>query len=94
MSGGDGCCKKNENMEGVCHKPKESPGESKKDHCPQPKNERSCICICCFQYAAPELQLIKFGDSASVFDIAYNLLTHRRWLDPLLAGPWQPPDLA
>ena len=91
MRASEDCCSKNENMEGVCQKAavKEN---SKNEHCPKSTTETTCICICCFQYAAPEQAIIKFADKEISSASTYNGMLDQRWVNPFLSGPWQPPD--
>ena len=93
MIGTEDCCSKSGNMEGVCHKPPIEKENKKEQHCPQPKTESTCICICCFQFAAPDQLLVKFDASNPLLLTNYNTIPDQRWIDPFLAGPWQPPDI-
>jgi hypothetical protein len=89
----DGCCNKQGNMEGICKKPAHEQENSHQDQCPKPTADRNCICICIFQYIAPDQVLISFEHNASSNLSNYNILRDQHWRDPLLAGPWQPPDM-
>ena len=90
-SGREDWCLKSENIEGVCHKPA-AEENSKEKHCPKATTETTCICICCFQYAAPEQAIIKFADKEISSPSTYHGMLDQHWVDPFLSGPWQPPD--
>ena len=91
-----GCCKKNENRKTVCHK-KDSPDPvsssplSSKD-CPL-QTGATCVCICFLQYTAPEQALNLFEFNMPDRDACYTGYIHQIRKDPLLPGPWQPPDI-
>ncbi|HYE56751.1 MAG TPA: hypothetical protein VD996_18015 [Chitinophagaceae bacterium] len=83
-----GCCKKKQSMESKC----------KMDHPPKAKEkcsmqrESTCICICCFQFAAPDqfASRMQFGIDIPQLSLPEYYLQH--WKNPLLSLPWQPPD--
>lgn len=54
----------------------------------------TCVCICYFQYAAPDQVAAKlqFGLAIKNNSLAGYLQQH--WKDPHLTAPWQPPDAA
>lgn len=56
------------------------------------KPDATCVCVCCFQYAAPDQFTAKmqFG----LGDNKYSLsgFIQNNWKDPHLTAPWQPPD--
>jgi hypothetical protein len=85
-----------------CHSPgntSPAPGESAKNLPGAPEDEKcpvqhaTCVCICCFQYAAPDQVAAKlqFGLAGNNNNLAGYLQQH--WKDPHLTAPWQPPDL-
>ena len=101
-------CRKNENRKGSCVKQETAcdkqtgcgDGETNKntdldlvgDNACQ-KTETTCVCICCFQFAAPEQQLPEFQ-----FDCADNSNTPFAFIvgyikNPHIGAPWQPPDV-
>src|SRR2546421_4471949 len=86
-----GCCMENKSMAGTCHKPPAEKQKTKKDCCP--KAETTCICLCCFQFAAPGQVAIKFYFKAIQLLHSYNSQAEQLWKDPFLSVPWQPPDL-
>lgn len=93
----DGCCRKKDDRKAVC-KPAPEKASAKK-HCNKDEEKKcgkpantACVCICCFQFAAPD-QLgsrIQFGVSASAASLNEYMALH--WKDPMLSLPWQPPD--
>ena len=94
------CCMKNGNMEGVCHKPPTDKQQSKKEgcstdeDCSQPKTETTCICICCFQFFAPEQNFVRFDNKLFSHPTIHTGLIDQDWKDPFLSAPWQPPDIS
>jgi hypothetical protein len=87
------CCEKNGNIEGVCQKAgNDSREDQRKGNCDKP--ESTCICICCFQYTAPDQTIINFSNDDFSVSNNYNLPREQHWLDPYISAPWQPPDLA
>jgi len=87
------CCEKRGNMEGTCHKgDKEQHSTKHRGGCEKP--ESSCICVCCFQYTAPEHTQIIFDCAKFSFAIKYNIPPQPHWLDPYISAQWQPPDFA
>lgn len=97
----EGCCKKSESMKGSCESAEKScsaPAEEKSCSSEEEKQcgmqtESTCICICCFQVAAPD-QLgskLQFGINDSPQSLAFY--QQKNWKDPQLALPWQPPDV-
>ena len=87
----NGCCKKMESMPGSCHLPPQK-RNANKEGCT--KNETTCICFCCFQFAAPPQDAIKFDFNLMALLKSYNRIAEERWNDPYLSVPWQPPDMA
>lgn len=67
-------------------------GDNAATQCQQPETE--CVCICCFQYAAPLHPLISyvFHFLLPESDSEFFVVGHIK--DPHVAAPWQPPDLA
>ena len=85
-----------------CHKTDEVPASSacaadESSDNPEEKKcsmqDATCVCICCFQYAAPDQVAAKlqFGLTGSNNSLAGYLQQH--WKDPHLTAPWQPPDM-
>jgi hypothetical protein len=58
------------------------------------KQETCNICICGFQYAAPDQigEKIQFGVTINNGELPGYLENH--WKDAQLAAPWQPPDVS
>ena len=101
-------CGKNENLKGICEKQETSCDQqstcseeeinstTNKDlvndnKCCQ-KTETTCVCICCFQFAAPVQVVPEFK-----FDCSVNSNTPPAFIvgyikDPHIGAPWQPPD--
>ena len=97
MSTNDECCMERGNMEGVCHKPISNCADTKDDcakdeDCSQARTETTCVCICTFQFVAPEQSLIKFDNNQFSLISIYGGLLDKVWIDPYLSAPWQPPD--
>ena len=90
----DGCCSHTDNMEGRCHKSATTEKQTKKDECPISTTENSCVCICFFQYAAPEQVFLTFNLQENRIASNYNLSPDPHLTDPLVAAPWQPPDIS
>ena len=90
----EGCCMKKGNMEGICLRPPAEQEKSKNEDCRIPGGEKSCVCICCFQYAAPEQSIIKFSDKEIPLFTTYSGILAQHWADPFLSRPWQPPDFS
>lgn len=69
----------------------ETPGNADEEKCAM--QDATCVCICCFQYAAPDQVAAKlqFGLAGSNNHLAGYLQLH--WKDPHLTAPWQPPDV-
>ena len=95
----DGCCKKKEEMKGSCSTSDEQ------QHCGRPADEENtpadlcpipadqvCVCICCFQFAAPDQVGTKFQFGTTGIQQSLGFYLHQKWKDPMLALPWQPPD--
>jgi hypothetical protein len=95
------CSRHNENLQGNCdlegsgceHSSEENTkiGGTGDDDCCQ-KTESTCVCICCFQFAAP-VQVIaefKFNCSSNSNISALFIVGHVK--NPYIAAPWQPPD--
>lgn len=58
------------------------------------KQDASCICICGFQYAAPDqiVEKMQFGIETNTSELPGYLQQH--WKDVQLSAPWQPPDVS
>jgi hypothetical protein len=86
-----GCCKKKSQMRGCHMNDNKKPCDPKQGKCGKP--DASCVCICSFQYIAPDQVSIKlqFGIKPDNNERAGYLL--QPWKDPQLLAPWQPPDL-
>ena len=93
------CCMKNGNMEGICRKPQSAQENAKEDpcakdeDCSRPKAETVCICICTFQFVAPEQNFMKFDKQEFSFPTTYARLIAQALTDPFLSGPWRPPNV-
>jgi hypothetical protein len=95
----DGCCKKKEAMqtcrmedgpEPSCHAPSDNSLPVEKECNMQ--SESVCICVCCFQFAAPDQLGTKFQFHTPGIQQSLAVYLHQHWKDPMLALPWQPPD--
>jgi len=85
------CCKKKtENLMESCHKPKDEKS-TRKECCN--KTETTCVCICCFQFAAPGPITPKFDFIQKNKDKLFSAFHNTRWKDPFVSIPWQPPDM-
>ena len=98
----DGCCKKSGDSKKTCeppakscHKPakEEKPCKDGKEKQCGMMNESTCICICCFQFAAPDQLGSKFQFGIKDLQQSLAIYLQQTWKDPQLALPWQPPDL-
>jgi hypothetical protein len=100
-----GCCKKEADTKSACdmaektvsqksscHKPEKQPCDPDTKKCDM--QDATCVCICCFQYAAPDqvAARLQFGLAIKNSDLAGFLQQH--WKDPHLRAPWQPPDVS
>ena len=58
------------------------------------KQDATCICICCFQYASPDQlgEKLHFGIDINTYELAGYV--PQNWKDPQLMAPWQPPDIS
>ena len=97
-----GCCKKSESEKMSCKMPsaKHRDAAPKKKSCHNKEErkcgmqtESTCICICVFQYAAPDQLDNKFQISIIDVEQSLNMYLQQNWKDPQLALPWQPPDM-
>lgn len=98
----DGCCKKKANRTGTCEmseeesscKSSEPPAEQpcKPDASKCSKPDVTCICICCFQCAAPDPLTAKLQFGLAIKDNTLAGYLQQNWKDPQLTAPWQPPD--
>ena len=94
------CCMKNGSMEAACHKPQTKDEDAPKDDCSndedgsQPRTETTCVCICCFQFAAPEQNFVRFDNKLFLHLTIHTGLIDQNWTDPFLGAPWQPPDVS
>ena len=62
------------------------------DDCCQ-KTETTCVCICCFQFAAPIQIITEFQFKCSTHSNTSTLYIVGHVKDPHIGAPWQPPDL-
>ena len=95
-------CKRNtENLETVCA-PEESTCDegcnkeadgvnASNDNCGE--RETTCVCICCFQYAAPVNSITEYKFDCSLPSITAYIFIVGHIKDPHIGAPWQPPDL-
>jgi hypothetical protein len=80
--------------ESSCEKPctGEAPNtDAEKDCCEN--TETSCICIYCFQYAAPVHVITEYQFNCSIFLNAAPIFILGLIKDQHVGAPWQPPDL-
>jgi hypothetical protein len=57
------------------------------------KQDTTCVCICCFQYAAPGQVAAKLQFGLAEQDNGLAGYVQQNWKNPHLTGPWQPPDV-
>ncbi|HEY0678398.1 MAG TPA: hypothetical protein VGD17_08930 [Chitinophagaceae bacterium] len=76
----------------VSSEDQEDPGDGEQKECGM-QTATSCVCICCFTFAAPDQPDAKllFGCSDTQQMLADYF--QKNWKDPHLAIPWQPPDV-
>ena len=55
--------------------------------------ESTCICICVFQFTAPDPIDARIQFGTNDVEASLNIFLQQNWDDPQLALPWQPPDL-
>ena len=93
------CSRNNENNVASCSQEKQGCDESidtteeepAKNNCSQ-KRETTCICIFCFQFAAPIQLMTSFKFSCSKMDRLPFTYIDMPTKDPYIGAPWQPPD--
>lgn len=95
-----GCCKKSDSRKGGCKLPEKSSGQVEKRSCHDEdekscamQNEPTCICICYFQFAAPDQIGTKLQFGIADIQQLLSIYLQENWKDPQLALPWQPPDM-
>lgn len=64
---------------------------SSNDNCGE--TETTCVCICCFQYAAPVNTITEYKFDLSSPSITGHIFIVGHIKDPHIGAPWQPPDL-
>ena len=95
-------CKRNtENFSSTCSPEKSTCDEScasdeegvksSNDSCSE--TEATCVCICCFQYAAPVNTITEYQFNCSLPSIIAYIFIVGHIRDPHIGAPWQPPDL-
>ena len=62
-----------------------------KDNCCQ-QTETTCVCICCFQFAAPVQVIAEYQFNCCSYSSNAHLFIPGHIKDPYIAAPWQPPD--
>jgi hypothetical protein len=93
----DGCCKKSDNRKGTC-KEEEAPPEKHERSCHKEERpcskqtESTCVCVCCFQFAAPDQLTARPQFNCNQIQQSLAIFLLHNWKDPQLAVPWQPPD--
>lgn len=63
-----------------------------KDECCQ-KTEATCVCICCFQFAASVQAIAEFRFNFVVHSPIIPLFEVGHAKDQYIGAPWQPPDI-
>lgn len=58
------------------------------------QTESTCICICCFQFAAPDQLTAKPQFNCNELKQSLAIFLLHNWKDPQLAAPWRPPDIS
>ncbi|MGB8192806.1 MAG: hypothetical protein WCF67_12840 [Chitinophagaceae bacterium] len=100
----DGCCKKADSRKGSCRMSDENascsrPPVQKEEPCKKTEGscakqaESTCVCICCFQFAAPAPIGTNLQFQCNSLEKALSSYLLQHWKDPQLAVPWQPPDV-
>ena len=95
------CSRNNENFKTTCTKEESACDEASdaettiqdpaSDNCSQ-KTETTCVCICCFQFAAPVQKITIFQFSCSNIVLSPSTFMDAPVKDPYISAPWQPPD--
>lgn len=96
-----GCCTKNsEETEDGCQMSAamQECGHAETPHLPAAEqcsmqSDAPCVCICFFHYAAPDQVGAKFYFPPVSIEPSLAAYIPQNWKDPMLALPWQPPDL-
>jgi hypothetical protein len=85
------CAPQESECDQTCSKETEIKDQAKNNCCQE--TETDCVCICCFQYAAPfqAITVYKFNCSLSSNTASSFIVGHVK--DPHIGAPWQPPDL-
>ena len=97
----EGCCNQSDEEKSTCKMP-----DKKQEHTPAKKSchneedtkcgtqsESTCICICVFQFAAPDQLDAKLQFGINNVEQSLSIYLQQNWKDPQLALPWQPPDV-
>ena len=84
-----GCCKKTAKTQS-CHKNNDT--AANKGKCA--KQDASCVCICCFQYAAPAQLTVKLQFGIDIAQLEPAGYVQHNWKNAQLSAPWQPPDVS
>ena len=98
----ENCSSNNEYSNSICS-PEESgcgksvTGQAKateilNDGCSQ-KTEATCVCICCFQFAAPVQEIAEFNCNFIIHSPNIPLREVGQVKDQYIGAPWQPPDV-
>ncbi len=96
------CSRSSENLDATCSKDEPDCEQSCTDESKEadPANDKccqqigtTCVCILCFQYAAPAHTIAEyvFDCSLATDNTSDFLVGHIK--DPHIGAPWQPPDL-
>lgn len=77
----------------MCFMPEEAANEDAEDEggCCREKESR-CTVTCCYQLAAPVLQLDKFRFGISPDTTTTAVYIEQAWTNPYISGPLRPPD--
>ncbi|MBC7826336.1 MAG: hypothetical protein H7122_01220 [Chitinophagaceae bacterium] len=96
------CVRNNENFQASCSREELARDQTcieettiqdpASDDCCQ-KTETTCVCICCFQFAAPLQAITDFQFDCTVSSNISSRFIVGHVKDPHIGAPWQPPDL-
>ena len=86
--GKEECCMKEKREQMNCH-PVETDVESEQDCSP----ENRCGYVCCLQVFAPNQALLRFKLPLVKESSVNGYYQSKRWNNPFIDGPLQPPDM-
>ncbi len=97
----EGCCNRSDEEESTCEMPdKKQDNTPAKESCHSEEDqtcgmqsESTCICVCVFQFAAPDQLDTKPQFGINDIEQSLSIYLQQNWKDPQLALPWQPPDM-